>query len=457
MPILKNCALYVIPRQLTIQNITKAMDFTPRIELLTLGDELLLGIRENAHLKYIGGQLERHGLTLARNMVVMDDSDEIKTAFLNSWERSNIVITTGGLAAARVNNTREAIAEVLRLSLEFVPKVQKSIEADFLAMGRTMGKRFLRQCFKLAGSDVLPNDFGTAPGLWLEYDGRILIMLPGMASELRPMFENYVIPRLQDRSLLKPCHAYLQLRTIGIDEARLEELLAPVLAQYPGLAVNYCLYQGIIDIRLSSDVVAYSWEELKKIGAECRELLGEDFFAYGHENLADGIFDQLRAMEKTLAIAESCTGGKLSDAFTNIPGASKVFAGGIVCYSNEAKTHIVDVPDALIQQHGAVSAEVAVAMATGVAEKFSSSYGLSITGFAGPGGGTAENPVGTIYIGYHSPSGVWAHKVMYPGQREAVKVRAVNAAFDWMRRKLAQDKLEDYLADMDLDTQEYLG
>lgn len=429
------------------------MDPSPRIELLTLGDELLLGIRENSHLQYLGGQLERHGLSLARNMVVRDDADEIKNAFLNSWGRSDIIITTAGLGAARINNTREVIAEILGIGLEFVPEVQKAIEEDFQSIGRTMGKRFLRQCYKLDGSETLNNNFGTAPGIWLEREGKILIMLPGMASELRPMFENEVIPRLQDKSLLNPCNAYLQLRTIGIDETRLEDLLEPTFDKYPGLGVNYCLFQGILDIRLSSDAVSYSWEDLKKIGAECRQLLGEDFFCYGHESIAQGIFNQLRAMEKTLAVAESCTGGKIADAFTNIPGASKVFAGGAVCYNNEAKVHILGVPDALIEQHGAVSAEVAVAMATAVAEKFSASYGLSVTGFAGPGGGTSENPVGTIYIGYHSPSGVWAHKVMYPGQREAVKVRAVNAAFDWMRRKLNQDRVEDYMADLDIEQQ----
>lgn len=432
------------------------MEFLPRIELLTVCDEQLLGIRENVYLKYIGAQLIRHGLSLARNTVVGDDAEEIKETFFKSWTRSDIIITTGGLGAARINNTREVIAEALGLELEFVPKVQEDIESDFQSIGRNMGKRFLRQCYKLKGSEILQNNFGTAPGLWLEHKGKILIMLPGMSSELNPMFDHEVIPRLQDKGLLKPSHGYLQLRTIGIDEESLEKLLTPVFERHPGLSINYCAYQGIIDIRLSSDIVLYSWEALNKIGAECQALLGEDFFGYGHETLADGIFKQLRAMEKTLAIAESCTGGKLSDAFTNIPGASKVFAGSVVCYNNEAKVHIIEVPNALIEQHGAVSAEVAVAMATGAAEKFSTNYALSITGFAGPGGGTSENPVGTLYIGYYSPSGVWAHKVMYPGQREAVKVRAVNAAFDLMRRRLAQDKLEDHLADCDLDLEEHL-
>lgn len=427
------------------------MDPKPRIELLTLGDELLLGVRENTHLYYIGEQLTRYGLTLQRNMVVQDKGEEIQETFSDSWERSDIVITTGGLGAARVNNAREAIAAVLGVGLEFVPEIEGKLEEYFQSLGRKVGKRYLRQCYKLEGSNLLKNDFGIAPGLWFEKDKKILIMLPGMASELKPILENEVIPRLQDEGHLKPCNAYLQLRTIGIDETQLEKLLKPVFDKYPGLGLNYCLYQGIIDVRLNSDAVAYSWNDLKKIGRECRELLGEDFFAYGHDCLVQGIFEQLRALEKTLAIAESCTGGKLADAFTNMAGASKVFQGGVVCYNNEAKIHMLGIPESIIDQHGAVSAETAVAMATAVAEKFSASYGLSITGFAGPGGGDSENPVGTIYIGYHSPSGVWAHKVMYPGQREAVKVRATNAAFDWMRRKLNQDKVEDYMADLDLE------
>lgn len=423
----------------------------PRIELLTLGDELLLGIRDNSLLMYLGAELERHGLVLERNTVVRDKTEEILESFKSSWERSDIVITTGGLGAMRINNTREAVASALGIGLEFDPTVEAAIQLDFDSIGRNMGKRYIRQCYKLEGSELLTNNFGTAPGIWLEKDGKIVVMLPAMPSELKPMFKNEVIPRLQDKNLLKPGNAYYQLRTIGISEEKIEELLAPIYDKNPGIGINFCLSEGIIEVRLSSDAVGYSWQQLKKIGQEARELLGDDCFAYGHDTLHQQIFDQLRAMEKKLAVAESCTGGKLADAFTNIPGASKVFAGGVICYNNEAKIHMLGVPESIIDQHGAVSAEAAVAMATAVAEKFSSNYGLSVTGFAGPGGGTADNPLGTIYIGYHSPSGVWAHKVMYPGQREAVKVKAVNAAFDWMRRKLSHDQVQDYMADLDLE------
>lgn len=422
----------------------------PRIELLTLGDELLLGIRVNAHLAFIGEVLERNGIKLQRNMVVQDDLGEIKTAFKNAWARADVVIMTGGLGAARVTNAREAVAGVLGIGLEFVPEVEKAIKEDFESIGRKMGKRFLRQCYKLDGSRLLPNHFGTAPGIWYEEKdkGKILVMLPGMASEMKPLFEKEVLPRFQDKGYLMSSHAYFQLRTIGIDEEALEERMEPMVEKYPGIMINYVLFQGIIDVRLSSGATLYSWSELKRMGEECRNFLGDDFFAFGHGHLANIVLKEMRTMECTVAVAESCTGGRLSDAFTNIPGASKVFSGGVVCYSNEAKMSALNVPEALLEQHGAVSAEVAVAMAIGASELYSTDYGLSVTGFAGPSGGTSENPVGSVFIGYSSPQGVWAHKVMYPGQREAVKVRAVNVALDWMRRKLKQEKLEDYMADI---------
>lgn len=425
------------------------MKTLPRIELLTLGDELLLGTKKNAHLKYVGEALASRGLTLARNTVVQDKSQEIESAFKNTWERADIVIMTGGLGTTRINNTREAVAKVLGIALEFLPEVEKKILDCLKTAGLEMDERHKRQCFKLEGSELLENKYGTAHGIWLEHQGKLLIMLPGMASEMTPMFEDAVIPRLAEKGLLQEGSAYFQVRTIGLTETQMEALLEPILKKHGGLDVGYCLHQGIIDIRLRPGKTDYDQEQLQAIGKECSTALGDNFFSYGQENLAQGIFEQLRALEKTLAIAESCTGGKLSDAFTNIPGVSKVFAGGAVVYNNEAKVSVLGVPEELIAQHGAVSAEVAVAMATEVAEKFSADYGLSVTGFAGPGGGDDNNPVGTIYIGYHSPSGVWANKVMYPGQREAVKIRAVNAALDWMRRKLKYEKVDDLISNLE--------
>jgi nicotinamide-nucleotide amidase len=206
------------------------------------------------------------------------------------------------------------------------------------------------------------------------------------------------------------------------------------------------VHYGIVDVRLSGQDGALTMAELKAIGQEARQLLGEDFVCFGDGSLAAVVYRELRALDRTLAVAESCTGGLLGDAFTNVPGASKAFLGGVICYSNDVKVALLGVPESILDQHGAVSAECAIAMATGAAERLSADYGLSITGFAGPEGGNKKNPLGTIHIGYHSPVGVWCKTVRYTGGRLDVKARAVHAALDWMRRKLRKYKVEEFLS-----------
>lgn len=416
-----------------------------RVELITLGDELLLGLRANAHLGYLGEQLSRRGLPITRNTVIPDESAEIQRFFPISWQHADIVITTGGLGPTSDDNTRETIAQCLGLELLFDPWVQEMIEARFKPRGIKVNARQLRQCYKPKGAEVIPNSVGTAPGLYLEHEGKTLIMLPGPSHEMRLMFEGWVLPKLAEKGFASEQDAYLQLRTFGIPEGQMEDVLHPVLKDYPQIVPAFCVSQGIVDVRLAPQDSEFCREELRRIGEACAELLGEDFICFGHASLAERVLDQLNAIEKTLATGESCTGGALSSAFTDVAGASKAFVGGAVCYCNDAKMQTLCVPEAIIQQHDAVSEEVALAMATGAAEHFSADYGLSITGYAGPEGGTEQNPLGTVYIGYHSPIGVWAHKVVYRGDRLAVKARAVNAALDFMRRKLTKYKLAEFL------------
>ncbi len=419
-----------------------------RLELLTIGDELLLGIRENGHLAYLGDLFARYGLPMSRNEVVCDEAGAIAEAFQSAWERSDILVTTGGLGPTSDDNTRETIAAVLGCPLVWDSDVETAIVARYAKMGRVMLDSARKQCYRPKGCEVLPNRFGTAPGLWFERDGKLLIMLPGPANELRPMVETIVLPRLKSAGLAAESECYLQVRTMGIGETQLEENLKPLLADFPSLHIAYCAHQGMVDVRLSTGNGCSDGCMLRRAGKRCKQILGEDFVCYGHQSLGEVVFQELRAMEKTLAVAESCTGGLLSNAFTDIPGASKVFAGSVVCYRNDSKVQMLDVPESIIQQHGAVSAETAVAMVMGAAEKFSSDFALSVTGFAGPGGGTEENPVGTIYIGYYAPSGVWSRKIVYSGERLAVKIRAVNSALDWMRRKMIRNKTEDFIAMM---------
>jgi len=415
------------------------------VEVINVGDELLVGIRENAHLKYLGEQLSRYGLPIRRARIISDDIDEIKRAFSDAWAHSDLVITTGGLGPTADDLTRETIAQVLGAEMEFDSEIEATIKARFEILGHTMAAHHTKQCYRFKDGMVLHNERGTAPGLAYRLNGKLLVMLPGPTHELTPMFEKQVLPLLQADGFLAEEEAYLQLRTCGTGESAIEEMMQPVVKTYPSLAVAYCVHYGIVDVRLSSRDRSLTKDQLKAIGQEAREILGDDFVCFGHCSLAQVVFHELRALDRTLAVAESCTGGLLGDAFTNISGASKVFRGGIVCYTNDVKMDLLDVPECLLDQHGAVSPECAIAMASGVAEKLSADYGLSVTGFAGPDGGTKDNPVGTIHLGYHSPVGVWCKTVRYTGGRLDVKARAVHAALDWMRRKLKKYKMDELL------------
>jgi len=409
-----------------------------RFELLTLGDELLLGLTVNGHLTFIGAQLGRRGALLQRNVTITDEADAIAEQFRESWARADVVITTGGLGPTCDDRTREVIAAMLGQKLVFNPAIRLAIEERFARFGRKMTENNLKQAFVFERGEVLPNANGTAPGLWVEQEGKVLIMLPGPPNELQPMFTEQVVPRLAARGLLLEREAYVQLRTAGVGESVLETRLQPIFDRAgKALSVAFCAHQGAVDCRVSSPGGELTSAALEAIAGECAQLLGDDFVGYGHDSLARVCAELLRAQEKKLAVVETATGGLLANAFTETCGACKFFAGGVVCCSNDAKMQLLDVPECLLLQHGAVSDEAAVAMATGAAETLSADYALAVTGFAGAAEtGAGTNPVGTIFIALFSPAGVWSKKLNYPGPRSTVKVRAVNAALDWLRREL---------------------
>lgn len=411
----------------------------PRFELLTLGDELLLGLTANGHLTWIGAQLGRRGVQLARNVTITDEADAIAAQLRESWARADVLITTGGLGPTCDDRTREAVAEVLGQQLVFSEAIMREIEDRFARLRRPCTPNNRKQAFCFERGEVLSNPNGTAPGLWVAQDGKVLVMLPGPPGELQPMFLDQVLPRLAALGLVADGEAYLQLRTAGVGESMLETRFQPVFDRHPGLGIAYCAHQWQVDCRVSSPDGRYPRAALQAIVEELAVLLGDDLICVGHDSLAKVTADLLRAQGRTLAVAESCTGGLLANSFTDICGASKFFMGGIVSYSNEAKMTLLDCPECLLSQHGAVSAECAVAMACGVAEQLSSDYALAITGYAGPTGGHDGNPTGTIYIGLHTPHGDWSKKLHYPGLRPAIKQRAVTAAIDWLRREVVKE------------------
>ena len=414
-----------------------------QVLVINVGDELLDGIRENGHLLWLGEHLARRGLPITRSVVVRDDAAEIAREVGQAWGAYDLIVTTGGIGPTSDDHTREAVAAALGVRLEHVPAAEAALRERFALIGRKVAAADLAQCAVPAGGQSLPNPRGTAPGVFFHQGRSALVMLPGPSLELRPMFEHEVIPRLREIGCACRGEAYVQVRTFGLGAVPLEQIVRPLLA--PGMVLTFGTHTGVVDARISSGGSGATAEQLLEVARRVRDTVGHDFVCTGHACLATIVVEQLRSLEKTVALAESCTGGLLADAFTDVPGASKVFAGSAVCYSNDAKLNILGVPECLLAQHGAVSAECAAAMATAAAEKFGSDYALAVTGYAGPGGGTDADPVGTVYFGYVSPTGVWSRRVHIPGDRAQVKLRAVNTALDLMRRKLNKYRVEDLM------------
>ncbi|PHX58082.1 MAG: damage-inducible protein CinA [Opitutia bacterium] len=414
-----------------------------QVLVINVGDELLDGIRENGHLLWLGEQLARRGLPITRSIVVRDNANEIAREVGEAWGAYDLIVTTGGIGPTSDDHVRAAVASALGLKLEHVPSAEQALRERFKLIGRKLSEADLSQCFIPTGAEALPNPRGTSPGVFYHRDGKALVMLPGPTLELRPMFEEEVVPRLRDVGCACQGEAYVQVRTFGIGAVPLEEIVRPFLK--PGMVLSFGTHTGVVDARISSAGSGFTAEELCEVARQVRDAVGHDFVCTGHACLASLVVEQLRSLEKTVALAESCTGGLLANSFTNVPGASKVFAGSAVCYANDAKVNLLGIPECLIAQHGAVSAECAAAMATCTIEKFGSDYAISVTGYAGPGGGTEADPVGTVYIGYASPAGVWSRRVVLPGDRRQVKLRAVNTALDFMRRQLNKYRIEDLI------------
>jgi nicotinamide-nucleotide amidase len=412
--------------------------------LVAIGDELLNGLRGNGHLVYLGEQLDGLGLPLIHSVEVTDERQAIAEAVKGALKRSHLVITTGGLGPTEDDYTVEAVAQALGRKLVYHAPSEARIRSFFESFNRQPTENNFKQCQVIEGAEVLPNDNGTAPAQWINVDEEhVLVLLPGPPRELQPLFTEAVIPHLHELGWASPEVPTITLRTVGIGESKVATLLEPLLAeQREDFRVAYCAHLPYVDIRLTSGP-AFPESQLRALAERCREALGTGFIGYGTPTLPCLIINELRALSKTLAVAESCTGGLLASHFTDVVGASKVFNGGVVCYRNAIKQNLLGVPQEILQQHGAVSAECAIAMATGVAELMEADYALSITGYAGPEGGT--EPAGTVYLGYYSPVGVWSRRVALPGNRSDVKERAVAYALDFIRRKLDKYKMYDLL------------
>jgi nicotinamide-nucleotide amidase len=406
-----------------------------KAEIIAVGSELLTPDRVDTNSLFLTAQLNRLGIEVMRKAVVGDELASLRNAFDEAVNRADLVIATGGLGPTEDDRTREAVADLLGRKLSRDPAVMSKIEARFRKLGRKMSEVNARQAMVPEGATVLDNDRGTAPGLWLESKGRIVILLPGPPHELKAMFSAQVEPRLARLSTGVRL-VTRELRVAGMGESDVDQRIAPIYTRHADVQTTILAAPGEIQIHLrawSRDVPAAE-RVLQHIQEGIVLALGEAVFTVAGESMEQVVARELTLHQATIATAESCTGGLLAERLTRISGSSAYFLGGVVSYSNSLKSAWVDVPAEIIESRGAVSPEVAVALADGVRRRAGATLGVGITGIAGPTGGTPEKPVGTVHVAIADAAGSKERGAVYPGDRERIRFSASQTALDLVRR-----------------------
>lgn len=406
-------------------------------EIIAIGSELLAPDRTDTNSLWLTEQLNRLGIEVKLKTIVGDDDARLEEAIKDATRRSKVVITTGGLGPTEDDITRKVTARALGRRLLLNEEVLAEIRQRFQSFGVSMPERNSRQAMVIEDAEVLPNPNGTAPGMFLDHNGTAIVLLPGPPREMKPMFENHVGNRLATRSnSLKVVRR--MLRVAGLGESAVDEKIAPVYSQYENPQTTILFNQSEIEIHLTArgrtEIDAEAL--LDRLSEQIEEQLGNSVFAFAGETMEQVVGLRLSVGGYTIAVAESCTGGLVAQRLTDVPGSSKYFIEGVVAYSNEAKMRALGVEPILLLEQGAVSAPVAEAMAEGIRKRAGTDFGLSITGIAGPGGGTEEKPVGLVYIALAMESGTEHRKLNIPGDRNLVRWRASQAALDLLRRRL---------------------
>ena len=406
-----------------------------KAEIIAVGSELLTPDRVDTNSLFLTAQLNRLGIEVTRKTVVGDELGDLRNAFDQSMQRVELVIASGGLGPTEDDRTREAVADLLGRKLSRNPAVMSKIEARFRQLGRVMSEVNTRQAMVPEGADVLENDRGTAPGLWLESRGRVVVLLPGPPHELKAMFSAQVEPRIARLSTGVRLLAR-ELRVAGMGESDVDQRIAPIYTRHSDVQTTILAAPGEIQIHLRAWTADPPAAEsvLQQIQESIVLALGEAVFTVHGESMEEVVARELTLHQATIATAESCTGGLLAERITRISGSSAFFLGGVVSYSNSLKSAWVDVPAEIIDSKGAVSAEVAVALADGIRRRTGATLGVGITGVAGPTGGTPEKPVGTVHVAIADASGNKERGVRYTGERDRVRWQASQTALDLVRR-----------------------
>jgi len=410
--------------------------------IVSTGTELLLGNTMDTNAEYLSRELSAMGFKVIGRTTVGDDREMIKRALRTGYELAELVVCTGGLGPTLDDLSREAAAEVLNLPLEHSEPEMERIRDYFARRRREMPDSNRRQAMFPAGARILVNRVGTASGFMVGQNGRTLVMLPGPPREMEAVFKEGLKPMLRD--MIRRSERVVLTRTIktmGLGESQVESLLAEVIADPEGCSIALLAKDGEVHIRVTREGASDSETEriLDSVIGRMYGKLGDNIYGEGDETLPGVVVRLLCDKGNTVALAESCTGGLVAKMITDIPGSSAVLWGGTVSYSNDAKTRILGVSEETLKRYGAVSPETAREMARGMRNLAGSTFGLSLTGIAGPEGGTDEKPVGLVYLGMATAGGEETRELRLLGGRDGIRTLAAKTALDWLRRTLERE------------------
>lgn len=410
-------------------------------EIIAIGSELLTPFRQDTNSLYLTEKLNQLGVEVIFKTVVGDSRERLTQVAGLAISRTEIVIFMGGLGPTEDDLTREAVADALGLGLRRDPEIVTWLEQRFAARGWKISPNNFKQADVIAGGIVLPNANGSAPGQWIsgKYEGRerIVLLLPGPPFELKAMFEEQCVERL--RAKLPPQFIVTrELKITGLGESHCDARVAPIYTRHADIQTTILAGAGEIQLHLKTHAgsLEVAQKRVDQLADKLEAELGDLVFSDNGDSLEQIVGYYLQMRNATLAVAESCTGGLLGERITSVSGSSRYFVGGAIVYSNQLKTQLADVPAELIEKHGAVSREVAAAMADGIRRRCGATLGLGVTGVAGPNGGTDEKPVGLVFHALASESGTEVAERQFAGDRKRVRRFASQQALDMVRRKL---------------------
>lgn len=406
-------------------------------EIIAVGSELLTPQRLDTNSLYVTAELNNLGVEVIAKCVVGDDRERLAEAVRRALLRASVIVLSGGLGPTEDDVTREAVALAMDRRLIFREEISEQIEARFRQLGRTMPEINKRQAYVLEGAEILPNDRGTAPGQWIDAEGRFVILLPGPPHELKAMFARHCAPRLERRLPRQIIRTQI-FRVAGMSESDLDQTIAPIYTRYNNPTTTILAHAGDIQVHLRARCgsEAEASALLAEVGAQIELKLADRIYSRGGETLEAVVGDLLRRQHATLAVAESATGGGLAERVTQVPGSSDYFLGGFVVYNRRMKVSVLGIDEALIEQYGPVSHEVAELMANAARLRSNATYALAITGNAGPATDGPGAPAGTMFVALADASGASVTHRQFFGDRERVKQFAGQMALDMLRRRL---------------------